>query len=108
MLIPARVQKAIDYVDRKNNGLIWLDEVVAAISSPEFGKDKVADLIYYDQKRRYLEIRTMNQVRHVFIRRELESDPAWIQTTLDYMDNVSAKKPEFSALADTLRKFQSE
>ncbi|EMF99420.1 hypothetical protein LEP1GSC123_4842 [Leptospira borgpetersenii str. 200701203] len=65
MLIPARVQKAIDYVDRKNNGLIWLDEVVAAISSPEFGKDKVADLIYYDQKRRYLEIRTMNQVRHV-------------------------------------------
>lgn len=108
MLIPARVQKAIDYVDRKNNGLIWLDEVVAAVSSPEFGKDKVADLIYYDQKRRYLEIRAMNQVRHVFIRRELESDPAWIQTTLDYMDNVSAKKPEFSALADTLKRFQSE
>ncbi|EMY78403.1 hypothetical protein LEP1GSC060_2793 [Leptospira weilii serovar Ranarum str. ICFT] len=108
MMVPARVQKAIDYVDRKNNGLIWLDEVVAAVSSPEFGKDKVADLIYYDQKRRYLEIRTMNQVRHVFIRRELESDPTWIQTTLDYLDNVSAKKPEFSALADTLRRFQNE
>ncbi|PJZ27666.1 hypothetical protein [Leptospira kmetyi] len=108
MIIPARVQKAIDYVDRKNNGLIWLDEVVIAVSSPEFGKDKVADLIYYDQKRRYLEIRAMNQVRHVFIRRELESDPTWIQTTLDYLDNVSAKKPEFSALADTLRRFQNE
>ncbi|TGL78404.1 hypothetical protein [Leptospira yasudae] len=108
MIIPARVQKAIDYVDRKNNGLIWLDEVVVAVSSPEFGKDKVADLIYYDQKRRYLEIRAMNQVRHVFIRRELESDPSWIQTTLDYLDNVSAKKPEFSALADTLRRFQNE
>ncbi|EMM75207.1 hypothetical protein QMM42_09765 [Leptospira santarosai] len=108
MIIPARVQKAIDYVDRKNNGLIWLDEIVVAVSSPEFGKDKVADLIYYDQKRRYLEIRAMNQVRHVFIRRELESDPTWIQTTLDYLDNVSAKKPEFSALADTLRRFQNE
>ncbi|MCG6166389.1 hypothetical protein LFX25_00810 [Leptospira sp. FAT2] len=108
MIVPARVQKAIDYVDRKNNGLIWLDEVVVAVSSPEFGKDKVADLIYYDQKRRYLEIRAMNQVRHVFIRRELESDPSWIQTTLDYLDNVSAKKPEFSALADTLRRFQNE
>lgn len=108
MMVPARLQKAIDYVDRKNNGLIWLDEVVVAVSSPEFGKDKVADLIYYDQKRRYLEIRAMNQVRHVFIRRELESDPTWIQTTLDYLDNVSAKKPEFSALADTLRRFQNE
>lgn len=108
LMIPSRVQKAIDYVDRKNNGLIWLDEVVVAISSPEFGKDKVADLIYYDQKRRYMEIRAMNQVRHVFIRKELESDSAWIQTTLDYLDNVSAKKPEFSALADTLRRFQNE
>ncbi|EMO29693.1 hypothetical protein LEP1GSC170_5301 [Leptospira interrogans serovar Bataviae str. HAI135] len=107
-MVPSRVQKAIDYVDRKNNGLIWLDEVVVAISSPEFGKDKVADLIYYDQKRRYMEIRAMNQVRHVFIRKELESDSAWIQTTLDYLDNVSAKKPEFSALADTLRRFQNE
>ncbi|MBM9499340.1 hypothetical protein JWG44_03650 [Leptospira sp. 201903071] len=108
MIVPARLQKAIDYVDRKNNGLIWLDEVVVAVASPEFGKDKVADLIYYDQKRRYLEIRAMNQVRHVFIRRELESDPTWIQSTLDYLDNVSAKKPEFSALADTLRRFQEE
>lgn len=108
MIIPARVQKGIDYVDRKNNGLIWLDEVVVAVASPEFGKDKVADLMYYDQKRRYLEIRAMNQVRHVFIRRELESDPTWIQSTLDYLDNVSAKKPEFSALADTLRRFQNE
>ncbi|RHX87627.1 hypothetical protein [Leptospira stimsonii] len=108
MIVPARLQKAIDYVDRKNNGLIWLDEVVVAVASPEFGKDKVADLIYYDQKRRYLEIRAMNQVRHVFIRRELESDPTWIQSTLDYLDNVSAKKPEFSALADTLRRFREE
>ncbi|TGK28147.1 hypothetical protein EHQ12_13055 [Leptospira gomenensis] len=108
LIVPARLQKAIDYVDRKNNGLIWLDEVVAAVSSPEFGKDKVADLMYYDQKRRFLEIRAMNQVRHVFIRRELESDPTWIQSTLDYLDNVSAKKPEFSALADTLRRFQDE
>lgn len=108
LIVPARLQKAIDYVDRKNNGLIWLDEVVAAVSSPEFGKDKVADLMYYDQKRRFLEIRAMNQVRHVFIRRELESEPTWIQSTLDYLDNVSAKKPEFSALADTLRRFQDE
>ncbi|TGK07005.1 hypothetical protein EHO59_02480 [Leptospira semungkisensis] len=107
-LISAKVQKSIDYVDRKNNGIIWLDEVVAAISSPEFGKDKVADLMYYDQKRRYIEIRSMNSIRHVFIRKELESDSAWLDSTLEYLENVTAKKPEFAALADTLRKFRDE
>ncbi|TGK02996.1 hypothetical protein EHQ53_05900 [Leptospira langatensis] len=107
-LIPAKVQKSIDYVDRKNNGIIWLDEVVAAIASPEFGKDKVADLMYYDQKRRYIEIRSMNSIRHVFIRKELESDSAWLDSTLEYLENVTAKKPEFAALADTLRKFRDE
>ncbi|TGM16111.1 hypothetical protein EHQ81_06935 [Leptospira selangorensis] len=107
-LIPAKVQKAIDYVDRKNNGIIWLDEVVNASSSPEFGKDKVADLMYYDQKRRYIEIRSMNSIRHVFIRKELESDSAWLDSTLEYLENVTAKKPEFAALADTLRKFRDE
>ncbi|MEI7011204.1 hypothetical protein [Leptospira licerasiae] len=107
-LIPAKVQKAIDYVDRKNNGIIWLDEVVNATSSPEFGKDKVADLMYYDQKRRYIEIRSMNSIRHVFIRKELESDSAWLDSTLEYLENVTAKKPEFAALADTLRKFRDE
>lgn len=107
-LIPAKVQKAIDYVDRKNNGIIWLDEVVNASSSPEFGKDKVADLMYYDQKRRYIEIRSMNSIRHVFIRKELESDSAWLDSTLEYLENVTAKKPEFAALADTLRRFRDE
>ncbi|TGL60921.1 hypothetical protein [Leptospira sarikeiensis] len=107
-LIPAKVQKSIDYVDRRNNGIIWLDEVVNATSSPEFGKDKVADLMYYDQKRRYIEIRSMNSIRHVFIRKELESDSAWLDSTLEYLENVTAKKPEFAALADTLRKFRDE
>lgn len=107
-LIPAKVQKAIDYVDRKNNGIIWLDEVVNASSAPEFGKDKVADLMYYDQKRRYIEIRSMNSIRHVFIRKELESDSAWLDSTLEYLENVTAKKPEFAALADTLRRFRDE
>ncbi|PJZ69965.1 hypothetical protein CH373_13020 [Leptospira perolatii] len=108
MLIPAKIQKAIDYVDRRNNGLIWVDEVVNATSSPEFGKDKVGDLMYYDQKRRYIEIRSMNSVRHVFIRKELESDTAWLESTLEYLENVTAKKPEFAALAETLRKFRDE
>lgn len=107
-LIPPKLQKVIDYVDRKNNGIIWLDEVVSTSASPEFGKDKVADLMYYDQKRRYIEIRSMNSVRHVFIRKELEFDSAWLDSTLEYLENVTAKKPEFAALADTLRKFRDE
>nr|WP_246028138.1 hypothetical protein [Leptospira fletcheri] len=108
LLIPPKLQKVIDYVDRNNNGLIWLDEVVNTVASPEFGKDKVADLIYYDQKRRYIEIRSMNSVRHVFIRKELEFDSAWLDSVLEYLENVTAKNPEFAALADTLRKFREE
>lgn len=108
LLIPPKLQKVIDYVDRKNNGIIWLDEVVSTSASPEFGKDKVADLMYYDQKRRYIEIRSMNSIRHVFIRKELEFDSAWLDSTLEYLENVTAKKPEFAALADTLRKFRDE
>ncbi|WCL49044.1 hypothetical protein [Leptospira sp. GIMC2001] len=102
--IPTAVQKAIDFVDRSNRGIIWLDDVVSAMRSSQYTLTKVSDMMFYDKQRRYIEIRALNDIRHVFIRKELESDIDWINNSIDYLDNSTSRNPEFQALSQQLKK----
>lgn len=103
ILIPAKVQKAIEYVERSNKGLIWVDEVLHAIGTPQYSANEIGDMLYYDQNRRYMEIRSLNSIRHVFIAREKETDPKWISSTIDYLDNMASGKKEYKILSTLLK-----
>jgi hypothetical protein len=104
IIISNVVQKAIDYVDRHNRGLIWLDDVLAALNSSNYSLVNLSDMLFFDKQRRYLEIRSLNEIRHVFIRRELENDTTWLQNTIDYLENIQNKKQEHRLLCTELKK----
>ncbi|MCE9501746.1 MAG: hypothetical protein K8R21_14785 [Leptospira sp.] len=107
ILISSRVQKAIDYVDRKNKGLIWLDELMHALGSPNFTYESVSDMLFYDQKRRYSEVRVLNEVRHVFINKEMEAKKEWLKSTIIFLES-NPSKHEYQLLASHLKnKLQS-
>lgn len=97
--IPERVQKAVDYVARKNRGIIWLDEVQTALGTARFTSDSLGDMLFYDAQARYEEVRALLQERRVFIERAHLGDVVWIQATLDYLENVARPGPEHGLLA---------
>jgi hypothetical protein len=103
IVVPARVQKAVDYVERNFKGLIWLDEVMTALNTVKFTRDQVGDMLFYDKYDRYLEVRPLINIRRVFISRENEDDPTWVQSTIDYLENITPQKPEHRALIGFLR-----
>ncbi len=101
--IPERVQKAIEFVDRKNRGLIWLDEVESALSSTRYTTDGLGDLLFYDAQGRYEEIRALVQEKRVFIHRNNLNDLNWIEATLDYLENVANPGTHHGLLARHLQ-----
>lgn len=103
LVVPARVQKAVDYVERNFKGLIWLDEVMLALNTVKFNPDQVGDMLFYDKFDRYLEVRPLTNIRRVYIARESEDDPAWVSSTIDYLENVVPQQEEHRALITYLR-----
>ena len=101
--IPERVQKAVDYVDRKNRGIIWLHEVETALASTRYTSDGLGDLIFYDSEARYEEIRALVQEKRVFIARSRLNDLTWLEATLDYLENVASPGTHHGLLLEYLR-----
>ncbi|MCB1316648.1 MAG: hypothetical protein KDK27_11870, partial [Leptospiraceae bacterium] len=101
--IPAKVQKAIDYVDRNFKGIIWIDEVLLTLGTVKYTADQIGDYLYYDKQNRYIEVKPLINIRRVFLRRENEGDPRWVQATIDYLENVAQPREEHSELLRHLR-----
>ena len=103
MKVPVAVQKAIEEVDRKNNGIIWLDEVIKHMGSTKFTPDMIGDMLHYDEMERYQEVRPLIKIRRTFIIRQDENDPKWLQSSIDYLDNIHNAGPEHKTLSDYLK-----
>ena len=101
--VPGKVQKAADAVERANKGLIWLDLVLEEINSTKYDEHSVGDFLHYDREDRYTEVRSLVNLRRVFIRKDRESDPNWLRSTIDYLDNISRPGPEIKPLREFLR-----
>jgi hypothetical protein len=104
IVIPSVVQKAIDFVDRKNRGFIWLDEIFAALKSSQYSINTLADMLFFDKQRRYLELRALNGTRHIFVRKELENDKEWLENSINYLENITQKRVEHLELINELQK----
>lgn len=87
--IPPKIQKAIDYIERQNRGIIWIDQVVNALSSVKYNDNNVGDFLFYDQEGRYVEIRSMIRIRRVFVRLENHDNPEWRKSIIEYLENIS-------------------
>lgn len=98
--IPVHIQKAIDYVDRHNNGLIWLDQILLTLATTKYTDNQIGDMLHYDQDDRYNEVRALIPIRRIFLLQEKENDISWLRDTLDYLKNVSKSGSEYVALSE--------
>lgn len=108
LVVPAQIQKVVDYVQRNFKGLIWLDEVMHTLNTVKFTEDQVGDFLFYDKYGRYTEVRPLINIRRVFLTTENEDDPQWIESTLDYLENIHQSKEEHRALIKYLRGLQED
>lgn len=102
-VIPQRIQKAIDFVERNHKGVIWLDEVVRALNSVKYSDAQIGDYLFYDRENRYVEIKSLREARPAYIRAANESSPAWARAALDYYENIANPLAEHGVLVQYLR-----
>ncbi len=101
--LPTKVLKAADYVERNNHGLIWLDRVVNTLASVKYNENIVGDYLFYDKQARYVEIKSMVNVRRVYVRLENHDNETWRKSLIEYLENVSSPGPETLALLSYYR-----
>lgn len=101
--IPAKIQKAIDFVERNHRGLIWVDEILFALNSVKFTDHQIGDMLYYDKLDRYTEIRSVREIRPIYIQQMRLKDKRWLQETSDYLENITKQKQEYSLMVRYLR-----
>ncbi|MBW7858212.1 MAG: hypothetical protein H3C43_07970, partial [Leptonema sp. (in: Bacteria)] len=102
-LVPKQVEKAIEYIERKYDGLIWLDDLVVTLASPNFNSDAVGDILFYDREQRFKEIRPLAKIRRIFVRMENLDNPNWLSSTIHQLEN-NPGLPHHIALLEYLKK----
>ncbi|MCB1175367.1 MAG: hypothetical protein KDK39_17465 [Leptospiraceae bacterium] len=100
--IPDKVQQAVDFVERNHHGLIWVDDVLYALSSVKYNENKISDLLYFDKLNRYTEIRSLREQRMIFVRQQNLESKTWIAETIDYLENIINPKIEYDLLLQYL------
>lgn len=102
-LIPKQVERAIEYIERKYDGLIWLDDLVDSLASPNLNSDAVGDILYYDREQRFKEIRSIAKIKRVFIRMENLEDSNWLNQTIERLESTPGL-PHHISLLEYLKK----
>lgn len=108
IILPPDVQRSIDYVERHNNGIIWLDQVVRLSDTSRFDENTIGDMLFYDNRRRYIEIRPLVKLRRAFISKDNEADKEWRTRAIEYLENITQKDTSTIAMLNYLRKRNNE
>lgn len=108
LLIPPEVMKAVNHSERKNAGLIWLDDVVYALGSVKHTHDSVGDQLYYDRDNRFVEVRPLIKIKRLFIRKENHENHQWLDQQKDILLNRKDKPEEIEVLIQYINSQLSE
>ncbi|MCS7205377.1 MAG: hypothetical protein NZ853_06750 [Leptospiraceae bacterium] len=102
--IPDRIERAIEYIERQYQDLIWIDELAFALNYKD-DIEKLSSLLYYDKLQRFEEIKSLKDIKPLYIRRENLMNEKWIEKTINYLKQ-SSKLPHQVALLEYLEKFR--
>ncbi len=97
--LPEKIEKAIEFIERQYNGLIWVDELSYVLNYNDI--EKLSSILYYDKEQRFIEIKSLHSIKPLFIRRENLLNKDWISSTLSSLRN-SSKLPHQVALMEYL------
>jgi len=105
--VPARLKKVVDYVERNNRGLIWLDEVLRYLKN-QFTADEVASILDQGPAGIYREVVRLAGKKRLFLRNSNLASADWRQSTLDRLESRFSPGPEIRALMEYIREFGGE
>lgn len=105
--VPARLKKVVDYVERNNRGLIWLDEVLRYLKN-QFSADEVAAILDQGPAGTYREVDRLAGKKRLFLRNSNLASADWRQSTLDRLESRFSPGPEIRALMEYIREFGGE
>lgn len=105
--IPARLKKVVEYVERNNRGLIWLEEVLRYLKN-QYTPDEVAQLLDQGAAGIYREVDRLSSKKRLFIRNSNLASIDWRQATLDRLESRFSPGPEVRALMDYIREFEGD
>jgi hypothetical protein len=102
--IPEKIEKAIGFIERQYNGLIWIDELSYVLELKDI--ERLNSIIYYDKDQRFLEIKPLKNIKPLFIRKENLQNQQWVQQTIDFLKN-SSNLPHQVALLEFLENYKN-
>jgi len=102
--IPEKIEKAIGFIERQYNGLIWIDELSYVLEFKDL--ERLNSIIYYDKDQRFLEIKPLKNIKPLFIRKENLQNQQWVQQTIDFLKN-SSNLPHQVALLEFLENYKN-
>jgi hypothetical protein len=102
--IPEKIEKAIGFIERQYNGLIWIDELSYVLELKDI--ERLNSIIYYDKDQRFLEIKPLKNIKPLFIRKENLQNKQWVQQTIDFLKN-SSNLPHQVALLEFLENYKN-
>ncbi len=97
--IPERIEKAIEYIERQHQGLIWIDELSLALNHKDI--EELYSILYYDKEQKYEEIKPLKNIKYLFIRKSNLYNIQWLNKTIEMLQS-SSKLPHQSVLLDYL------
>lgn len=97
--IPEKIEKAISFIERQYNGLIWVDELSYVLDYKDI--ERLNSILYYDKDQRFEEIKPLHTIKPLFIRKDHLKNKEWIENTIHTLKN-SSKLPHQIALLEYL------
>ncbi|GIW23645.1 MAG: hypothetical protein KatS3mg068_2652 [Candidatus Sericytochromatia bacterium] len=101
--IPEKIEKAISFIDRQYNGLIWVDELAYVMDYKDI--ERLNSLLYYDKEQRFIEVKPLYSIKPLFIKKENLNNKEWLESTINTLKN-SAKLPHQIALLEFLENYK--
>lgn len=98
-LIPEKIEKAIEFIERQHKGLIWVEELAYALHYKDI--EELYTILYYDKQQKYEEIKPLKNIKYLFIRKENLYNIQWLNQTIEMLQS-SSKLPHQSVLLEYL------
>lgn len=102
--IPEKIEKAIQFIERQHDGLIWIDELSYVLNFKD--TEQLSSILYYDKQQKYEEVKPLKSIKYLFIRKDNLYNLEWLESTIKKLES-SSKLPHQTILLEYLQNLKN-
>lgn len=102
--IPEKIEKAIQFIERQHDGLIWIDELSYVLNFKDI--EQLSSILYYDKQQKYEEIKPLKSIKYLFVRKDNLYNIEWLENTIKKLQSGS-KLPHQTILLEYLQNLKN-